>query len=541
MQKLSGGPGNEAGATRAENLARKKGPQTESDPYIGAVMNGSTGRYSIMSVIGGGGMGKIYAALDENGRKVAVKVISPEILQKSSDEREKAIERFFREARAVAAIDHRNVIKVYDVGSYKETVFCAMERLSGCDLDDMAKRQRPAWEWLAPVMMDVCDGVKAAHDLGIMHRDLSPDNIYLAETGGHRVVKVLDFGLAKFVDGEDDGLTKTGFAMGKLTYMAPEQAEKALGKRSEYDHRVDIYALGVIMYKLLTGVPPFKGENAAGTLFMRLNVDPRRPREINPMIPPEAEEVIMKAMARNENERYQDASELKAAIKSAIERMQASGRYGGKVESDDMNLGGLLDAMGRRPEQMPEPLLPAEVPAEASASDHMFDARKKQGGGFGKFFKWTLTMAAIAGAAYGGYAYRTDISHFFRDINSKFGHVEPRPQRQGPKQAPSASAARQEGYLVTLDSVPSGASVFEIRDDGRAYLGLTPLSRRVSDGEHAFEIVKRNFGKRRVTVSASSPTSHVVLTRAQKAPAHSEEAQPEEVPAQEPQPAEEPQ
>ncbi|MFH0884218.1 MAG: serine/threonine-protein kinase [Candidatus Micrarchaeota archaeon] len=535
MQRLSGGPGKDDGATKAENLKRKNGNQPEADPYIGAVMNGSRGRYSIMEVLGGGGMGKIYAALDESGSKVAVKIISPEFLQKSSDEKEKAIERFFREVRAVALIDHRNVIKIFDVGSYKETVFCTMECLKGGDLDGMAKRQRPVWEWLAPVMMDVCDGVKAAHDLGIMHRDLSPDNIFLAEMNGQRVVKVLDFGLAKFMTGEDDGLTKTGFAMGKLTFMAPEQAEKALGKRSEYDHRVDIYALGVIMYKLLTGVPPFKGENAAETLFMRLNVDPKRPREINPMIPPEAEEVIMNAMARNENVRYQSASELKAAIKSAMERIAANMRNIGKPESDDMNLGGLLYEIGRKGEQAP--LLPAEV----SGSDRIFEAKKKSGSAFGKFIKWTLAIGALASAGYCGYAYRSDISHFFSDIRTKFVNVRPRPPHEDPKPAPSASSSQQEGYLINLDSVPSGASVFEIRAANREYLGMTPLSRRVSDGEHVFEIVKRNYTKRRVTVSATRPMSHVVLTRLQRPPSHSGSAQPEEAPAEETSPEQEPQ
>jgi serine/threonine protein kinase len=534
MQKLSGGPGREPGETRAENLGRKKSHQPESDPYIGAVMNGTNGRYSITEVIGGGGMGKVYAALDAEGNKVAVKIISPEFLQRGDEaETEKAIERFYREARAAAAINHRNVIKIFDIGSYKTTVFCAMECLKGGDLDDMAKRQRPSWEWLAPVIMDVCDGVKAAHDLGIMHRDLSPDNIFLAELNGQRVVKVLDFGLAKFINGEDDGLTKTGFAMGKLTYMAPEQAEKALGKRSEYDHRVDVYALGVIMYKLLTGVAPFKGENAAETLFMRLNVDPRPPREINPMIPPEAEDVIIKAMARNENERYQSTTELKAAIKSAMERIQANIKISGKAESDDMNLGGLLDEMGRRGE--PEPLLPAEV----SGSDRIFEVGKKSGSAFGKFIKWTLTISALAAAVYFGYAHRNDISHFFRDMKTKFGNVEPGPRREAPKPAPSASTAQQEGYLVSLDSVPSGASVFEVRGANKEYIGLTPISRRVSDGEHVFEITKRNFARRRVTVSATAPTSHVVLGRAQRPQTHSEGAQPEEAPAEEPQPAEE--
>lgn len=492
-------------------------------------MNGGRGKYSIIGAIGSGGMGKIYAAASEKGASVAVKVISPEFLQRGDDEaKEKAIERFFREVRAVAAIDHKNVIRMFDVGTFRETVFCAMERLNGADLGDASKRQRPSWEWLAPVMMDVCDGVQAAHDLGIMHRDLSPDNIFLSESDGQRVVKVLDFGLAKSVNGEDDGLTKTGVALGKLTYMAPEQAEKAMGKRDEYDHRVDIYALGVIMYKLLTGLPPFKGENDAQTLFMRLNVEPIRPRDVNPSIPPEIEAVILKAMARNESERYQSASALKAALKGAVAQLTTGAKPSSRIGSDDMNVSSLLDAMGRGGAQAPL------LPEEASGPEMVFEAQKrKKGGALGKAAKWAAALAIAGTAAFFGYSHRGDLSHMIHDWKTKITAYQPdRQPHAAPSQAPSASAsAQQEGYLVSLDSVPSGASVFEVRNGNKEYIGLTPISRRVNDGEHVFEIAKRNYLKRRVTVNPAAPNSHVVLGRAQRTQAHSESAQPEEAPA----------
>ncbi|MCI0503847.1 serine/threonine protein kinase [Candidatus Micrarchaeota archaeon] len=517
MEKARGGQ-EKPGATRVENhgqrIARKN--DISSDPLVGAVMTGKAGRYSIQEPLDSGGMGKVYTALDQGQNTIVVKVISPNFIKKSNDDVEKIVERFFREARAAAMVDHPNVIRIIDVGSYKETVFCVMEYLKGMNLEDMAKKHRPSWEWLAPVMMDVCDGVDAAHRSGIIHRDLSPDNIFLADIGGRRVVKVLDFGLAKFTRGEDDGLTKTGFAMGKITYMSPEQAEKACGQRGDYDHRVDIYAMGVIMYRLLTGVPPFKGENDAESLFMRLNVKPMRPSEINPAIPPEAEEIIMKAMARNEKDRFQGAAELKAAIASARKGRPGSGA---KPESDDMFLGDILKSMERQDASAPKAAVPPQIriPDEEQDPDNTYapSRRIEKRSGLGRFAKWTFILSLAASAAYAAYSYRDEINRYIHDVRARSANSVPSAPRTQESAAPGGSAQPLEGYLATMSSTPSGASVYEVKGGGRReYLGTTPLVWRFPDeNEHTILYTKRGYVSKRLKVSRAQPTQHLNMDR----------------------------
>jgi len=522
--------GGEPGETRATRIERAKIPampmdERSNDPLVGAVMTGKRGAYTILAPLDAGGMGKVYTASNESGETVVVKVISPNFVKKSSGDSEKIVDRFFREARAAALVHHENVIQIFDIGSYKETVFCAMEYLKGVNLKDMTESSRPSWEWLAPIMMDVCDGVDAAHK-HVIHRDLSPDNIFLAEINGRKVVKVLDFGLAKFTQGEDDGLTKTGFAMGKITYMAPEQAEKALGNRLDYDHRVDIYAMGVIMYKLLTGVAPFKGETDAQTLFMRLNVTPMRPREINPGIPPEAEEVIMKAMARREEDRYQSAAELKAAIASARPGAAAAAKPG----SDDMFLGDILASMERSGPAAPKPI-PAlvQLPDEAAGSGESYTpgARKKKSA-FGAIAKWAVVLALAGGAAYAVNHYRREIEHYVTDVRARATNSRAPSATPPANSAAPSGTAIVDGYLASMDSTPSGASVYEVVAGRRDYLGVTPLSRRFPDGEHSLVFTKRGYASKRATVSQAQPVAHVNLGRAGRPQTSTQPAIPEQ-------------
>jgi serine/threonine protein kinase len=527
MQRKGGEPG-ETRATRIEKARIPAMPMDErsSDPLVGAVMTGKRGAYTILAPLDAGGMGKVYTAADGKGDTVVVKVISPNFVMKSSGDSEKIVDRFFREARAAAAVDHENVIRIFDVGSYKQTVFCAMEYLKGVNLKDMTENSRPSWQLLAPIMMDVCDGVDAAHRRGIIHRDLSPDNIFLAEIGGRKVVKVLDFGLAKFTQGEDDGLTKTGFAMGKITYMAPEQAEKALGNRLDYDHRVDVYAMGVIMYKLLTGVAPFKGETDAQTLFMRLNVTPMRPCEINPGITPEAEEVIMKAMARREEDRYQSAAELKAAIASARPGAAAAAKPG----SDDMFLGDILASMEHSGPSAPKPVQPlVRLPDEATNSGESYTpgARKKKSV-LGRVAGWAVVLALAGGAAFAIHHYQRELMHYIGDVRTRATNSRaPSASPPANSAAPSGTAV-MDGYLASMDSTPTGASVYEVVAGRREYLGMTPISRRFPDGEHSLVFTKRGYASKRATVSQAQPVAHVNLGRAGRPQTSTQPAIPEQ-------------
>jgi serine/threonine protein kinase len=534
MQSHKGSPPNSADATTAHGRARQfeKKKDDSADPLVGAVMTGSKGAYTIVEPLDAGGMGKVYTALDGSGTTIVVKVISPDFAGSHQDENERHVRRFFQEARAAATVDHENVIRIIDVGTYKETVFCAMEYLKGMNLKEAARSSRPTWEWLAPILIDVCSGVQAAHDKRIIHRDMSPDNIFLAEVSGRRVVKVLDFGLAKFTDSEDRGLTQTGVAMGKITFMAPEQAEKAMGDRKDYDHRVDIYAIGVIMYLLLTGVTPFRGENDAQALFSRLKTTPARPRQINPAIPADVDAIIMKAMARKEEDRFQSASELRAAIAATIgQAVTPSPQVPGMPGSNDMYLrdvlrtmegsGGVAPQAGLRQDAIADghagiPAPQAAMPPMPAAGTPSYmpgrrqEARKSA---FGRVVGWSLALAIAAGAAVGYKVYEPEIQKYIQDVKARAASSAAGPDSQESAKPPASQQPAPEGFLASLESTPAGATVYELKNGKKEYIGATPLTRRLPDGEHELMFYKRGFAPKRVKVSGAQSAPHVTLLR----------------------------
>ncbi|MEW6035021.1 MAG: serine/threonine-protein kinase [Candidatus Micrarchaeota archaeon] len=519
-QRGSGRPPTED--TRAENLARKAAPHKtdQADSLSGSTVSGLNASYSILAPLDAGGMGQVYEALNTaTGEKVAIKFILERLTKDlPPDEAKKMEERFFREAKAAASVDHPNVVRTLDIGMADDNAFFVMEFLPGKDLDDVLKKERRiGWETLAPIMMQVCEGVHAAHLKGLIHRDLKPANIKLAEISGQQVVKVLDFGLAKFAHGTEEDLTKTGNIMGTPTYVAPEQVEEAIGKRESYGHEVDIFALGAIMYRVVTGYPPFKGENDLKTMIMRLETRPQMPRELDASLTPEAEAVIMKAMARNPEERHRTAMELRDAIASTL---GASPFSGGRPASDDMFLGDILSSMesGRRPIQQ---VLPPEETPPVQASLAAIHAMEKPRGVFGKLVKATLILAALSGAGYGIYHYRDFIGEKFRELTGAGQSAEQ------PKPAPSAEQAASE-YLVSVESVPTGATVFLVNGSSRDYLGNTPLTKRLAAGEHTLLVRRSGYSPRRITVSEYRASQRVVLSRPaarREAPAPDEAAE----------------
>ncbi len=285
----------------------------EHDELVGITINR---RYEVTGKLGHGGMATVYLALDlESKSEVAIKIIKE--LPRSSEGKSGTDSRFIREAKLAMSIEHPNVISVIEVDLYKDSLFCVMEYLQGSDLaKEFKENGKLTWSDFCPIMLQICNGVKAAHDREIIHRDLKPANIFLTTRDGEPIVKILDFGIAKSLEPDDDGrLTQTGVLVGSPAYCAPEQttAEK----------RSDLYSLGVIMYEMLTGELPF---TSTGTGLARIleiigkhqKEAPKPPREIEVGIPEAVERIILKLMEKKPGDRYQSADELRAAIVATL-------------------------------------------------------------------------------------------------------------------------------------------------------------------------------------------------------------------------------
>ena len=271
-------------------------------------------RYRLIKKLGEGGMGAVYLAEHVTIKKrCAIKVLNPEYAHKTD-----LVERFLQEARAASMIAHENVVEITDFGAAPNgSVFFVMEMLIGEDLADTIKREAPMpWSRVAPMALQICSALKAAHAKGIIHRDMKPENCFRIERSGNPdFIKVLDFGIAKVTSEDPDGtagrLTSTGMIFGTPTYMSPEQAQG-----EKVDHRSDIYALGVILYELLTGKVPFSADNFMGILTKHMFDDPLAPSEIAPEanISPEVEALVLKALQKDRGFRFQSMQELAEAI-----------------------------------------------------------------------------------------------------------------------------------------------------------------------------------------------------------------------------------
>ncbi|MDC0720214.1 serine/threonine protein kinase [Nannocystis bainbridge] len=269
-------------------------------------------RYCLLRKLGVGGMGTVYEAEHVTIKKrCAIKILNPEFAHRSE-----LVERFLQEARAASMIGHENVVEITDFGATPTgSVFFVMEMLVGEDLSETIKRSAPLpWSRVAGITMQICRALQAAHDKGIIHRDMKPENCYRIERSGNPdFIKVLDFGIAKLTaeDGSSGRLTSTGMIFGTPTYMSPEQAQ---GER--VDHRSDVYAVGVILYELVTGKVPFTADNFMGILTKHMFEEPPAPSEAAPEagVLPEVEALILKAMQKDRGLRFQSLRELMDAI-----------------------------------------------------------------------------------------------------------------------------------------------------------------------------------------------------------------------------------
>jgi eukaryotic-like serine/threonine-protein kinase len=270
------------------------------DPMIGQIV---ADRFTIISRLGQGGMGTVYEARHRYiEKRVALKLLNAEITEKPD-----ALARFQREALSASTIGHENIVAIDDFGRLADgQVYLTMEYLDGQPLNQAISQGAVSPCEVVDVAIQVCHGLAAAHAKGIVHRDMKPENIFLVEDG--RKVKIFDFGIAKVTRADTNtNLTKTGAIFGTPNYMAPEQA---LGK--PVDHRADIYAMGVILYEMLTGHVPFRSDSFLAILTQHVTRMPTPPSEAAPerQIPSSLEQVVLKAMAKDPDDRYQNMGEL---------------------------------------------------------------------------------------------------------------------------------------------------------------------------------------------------------------------------------------
>jgi serine/threonine protein kinase/tetratricopeptide (TPR) repeat protein len=254
------------------------------------------GRYEIIEELGKGGMGKVYRVEDKKAKEeIALKLIKPEI---AADK--KTIERFRNELTTARKISHRNVCRMYDLGEEKGAHFITMEYVPGEDLKSLIRRVKVDIGTTIKIAKQVCEGLSEAHRLGVVHRDLKPSNIMIDKEGE---AKIMDFGIARTI--KEKRITGSGVMIGTPEYMSPEQVEA-----KDIDQRTDIYALGIILYEMVTGQLPFEGDTPLNIAMKHKSEAPKNPKEYNPQIPEAVSRVIQRCLEKNREMRYQTVEEV---------------------------------------------------------------------------------------------------------------------------------------------------------------------------------------------------------------------------------------
>ena len=254
------------------------------------------GEYQVEGVLGKGGMGKVYSAVHPViAKRAAIKVLHPQLSMDAE-----SVQRFIQEARSVNQIGHPNIVDIFAFGTLPDgRQYFVMECLRGESLRDRIGRGGMSLDEAVAVIETMALPLRAAHEQGIVHRDLKPDNVFLVEVKGDRpAVKLLDFGIAKLLGGDASNRTQTGSMLGTPAYISPEQA-----RGESVDHRTDIYALGALLFELVTGEIVFAATNVADMIAQQLYEPPRSPASLNPNIPAELDHLIVRMLAKAADDR----------------------------------------------------------------------------------------------------------------------------------------------------------------------------------------------------------------------------------------------
>ncbi|MFE3825999.1 protein kinase [Streptomyces sp. NPDC059092] len=361
------------------------------------------GRYRMTHRLGRGGMAEVFAAEDVRlGRIVAVKLLRADLAE---DPVSKA--RFTREAQSVAGLNHHAVVAVYDSG--EDTVngqtvpYIVMELVEGRTIRDLlVSAEAPPPEQALIIVSGVLEALAYSHQHGIVHRDIKPANVIITDAGA---VKVMDFGIARALHGAQSTMTQTGMVMGTPQYLSPEQA---LGKA--VDHRSDLYATGCLLYELLALRPPFTGETPLSVVYQHVQDIPVPPSEVSDVAPPELDGLVMRSLAKEPDDRFQSAEEMRGLVQYGLQMIQQQGSHTGGWNTGPVDahmMGGNTPAMGMATTAMGHPphgetsqgpILPPMNP-----NDGGYDGgHHGNGGGRGKLWLFVAlaVIAIIAGVAF---------------------------------------------------------------------------------------------------------------------------------------------
>jgi serine/threonine-protein kinase len=465
---------------------------SDGDAYIGTTV---AGRYKILRKLGEGGMGVVYLAEHVFiEKKVAIKILSDDMSRKAD-----LVARFMQEAKAASKIGHENIIDITDFGETASGgVFFVMEFLDGADLSHAIRDGGPmAIDRTRYIFNQICRALGAAHSKGIIHRDMKPENIYLVTREGRADwVKVLDFGIAKISSLDEGGsrLTRTGMIFGTPEYMSPEQA-----RGDKPDHRVDVYAAGCILYEMLTGDVPFHAETFMGVLTKHMFEQPQPPSQRAPhqSISAELEAVVLKALAKDRDQRYQTMKDLALAFEGAVggDATLAWGNEGSGVipmpKGDTSNLVKLGGATAQK------------MPSASLTGAPIADEPKKSKTGL---IAGLLVVGLLGGGA-AVVALKKKAPEPPPVAPPVVEKVEPKAV-QPPKPVEPTKPAAPVASKIQLESTPSGAEVFS----GAEKLGLTPTTLEYPPDTAPFEVSlrKKGYREQKLRVSPDRSRDYVV-------------------------------
>ncbi|MFF1813966.1 protein kinase [Streptomyces sp. NPDC058251] len=361
------------------------------------------GRYRLTRRLGRGGMAEVFAAEDVRlGRTVAVKLLRSDLAE---DPVSKA--RFTREAQSVAGLNHHAVVAVYDSGEdvvgHGVVPYIVMEIVEGRTIRDLLlNAEAPGPEQALIIVSGVLEALAYSHQHGIVHRDIKPANVIITHTGA---VKVMDFGIARALHGAQSTMTQTGMVMGTPQYLSPEQA---LGKA--VDHRSDLYATGCLLYELLALRPPFTGETPLSVVYQHVQDIPMPPSEVSDAVPPELDGLVMRALAKEPDDRFQTAEEMRGLVQYGLQMLYDQGGHTGTWNTGPVTAheglhtpaGGFAGTSAlphpgdSGTTQIPQPIMPAGY---GGGDDGGFEGHGNRGGGRGKL--WILAVLAVIAIAAG--------------------------------------------------------------------------------------------------------------------------------------------
>jgi len=361
------------------------------------------GRYRLTRRLGRGGMAEVFAAEDVRlGRTVAVKLLRSDLAE---DPVSKA--RFTREAQSVAGLNHHAVVAVYDSGEdvvgHAIVPYIVMEIVEGRTIRDLLlNAEAPGPEQALIIVSGVLEALAYSHQHGIVHRDIKPANVIITHNGA---VKVMDFGIARALHGAQSTMTQTGMVMGTPQYLSPEQA---LGKA--VDHRSDLYATGCLLYELLALRPPFTGETPLSVVYQHVQDIPVPPSEVSDAVPPELDGLVMRSLAKDPDDRFQTAEEMRGLVQYALQMLYDQGGHTGTWNTGPvaMHEGRHTPASGfasttvlphpgdAGTSQIPQPILPNGY---GGGDDGGFEGHGNRGSGRGKL--WILAVLAVIAIAAG--------------------------------------------------------------------------------------------------------------------------------------------